>query len=85
MRWESGRADRRARQGRERRGGRRARDGPIGPKGRGGRGMGLFPFSFILAIVFPFSFLFTLFDSILKMSQIQISTPKYYASNKSEI
>jgi hypothetical protein len=57
MRWESGRADGRARQGIERRGEKaRARDGPIGPKGRGGGGMGLFPFSFILAIVFPFLF-----------------------------
>jgi hypothetical protein len=58
--------------------------GRLGRKAEGGRDMGLFPFSFILAFVFPF-FLFTLFDSILNVSQIQTSTPKYYVSNKSEI
>jgi ABC-type uncharacterized transport system permease subunit len=58
--------------------------GQMGRKAEGGRGMGFFPFSFIPDIVFPF-LLFTLFDSILNMPQIQISTSKYYASNKSEI
>jgi hypothetical protein len=71
----------------ERGGGEKARArgvGRLGRKAEGGRGMGFFPFSFIPAIVFPFSFLFTLFDSILNMPQIQISTSKYYAPNKSE-
>jgi hypothetical protein len=34
--------------------------------------------------LFSLFFLFTLFDSILNMPQIQISTSKYYAPNKSE-
>jgi hypothetical protein len=62
-RGEGSRADGRARQGRERRGeGRRARgDGPDGPKGRGGGESGLlFPFSFILAFVFPFLFIYSI-------------------------
>jgi hypothetical protein len=51
------------------------------------RGAGVWAFSFFFysSNCFSLFFLFTLFDSILKMSQIQISTPKYYASNKSEI
>jgi hypothetical protein len=61
-RWESGRADERARQDRERRGGKaRARDGPVGPKGRGEQGLwATLSFSFILAIVFPFLFIYSI-------------------------
>jgi hypothetical protein len=50
-----------ARAEREEGGGRRARDGPDGPKGRGGRGCGLLSFfSFILAFVFPFLFIYSI-------------------------
>jgi hypothetical protein len=60
-RGESGCTDGWARQGRERKGGRRARGmGRLGRKAEGGRDMGLFPFSFILAFVFPFLFIYSI-------------------------
>jgi hypothetical protein len=65
--------------------GGRARDGPDGPKGRGGGGSGLLSFFFYSGICFPLFFLFTLFYSTLNRPQIQISTSKYYAPNKSGI
>jgi hypothetical protein len=58
--------------------------GQMGRKVEGAGGVGFFPFSFILAFVFPF-FLFTLFDSNLDRPQIQISTSKNYAPSKNGI
>ena len=84
-RGEGGRADGRARQGRERRGGEKARAGWAGWAERP-RGAGVWA-SFLFLLfqqLFSLFFLFTLFDSILNMPQIQISTSKYYAPNKSE-
>jgi hypothetical protein len=66
--------------------GRRARgDGLDGPKGRGGGGCGLLSFFLLFWHLFSLFFLFTLFDSNLNRPQIQISTSKYYAPNKSRI
>jgi hypothetical protein len=58
--------------------------GLAGPKGRGGQGCGLLFLFLLFWYLFSLFFLFTLFDSILNMPQIQISTSKYYAPNKSE-
>jgi hypothetical protein len=78
-------ADGRARQGRERRGEEGTRAGWARWAERP-RGQGCGPFSLFLLFqqLFSLFFLFTLFDSILNMPQIQISTSKYYAPNKSE-
>jgi hypothetical protein len=82
---EGGRADGRARQGRERGERRRARAGWAGWAERL-RGAGVWA-SFLFLLfqqLFSLIFLFTLFDSILNMPQIQISPSKYYSPNKSE-
>jgi hypothetical protein len=64
----------------------RARDGPSGPKRpRGAQGWASFPFFFYSGICFPFSFLFSLFDSNPNKPQIQIRLSKNYAPSKSEI
>jgi hypothetical protein len=67
------------RAGREKERGRGGWDGPAGP-GKGG--WAIFLFSFISAIVFPFSFLFTPFDSNPNTPQIQISTLKHMHQTK---
>jgi hypothetical protein len=83
---EGGRADRSGPLRREREEGKaRARNGPTGPKGRGGCGAGLLSSFLLFWNCFLFFFLFSLFDSNPKESQIQIRLSKNYAPNKSEI
>jgi hypothetical protein len=65
---------------------RRARGiGLAGPKGRGGAGLWASFLFLLFWHLFSLFFLFTLFDSNPNEPQIQINTPKYYATTKSEI